>query len=59
VREYPWGVVEPLRSRHSDMAVLKKLLFEESFVTLKQETERRYYMYRQREIGDGDLGGFG
>lgn len=59
MREYPWGVVEPLRTKHSDMAVLKKLLFEESFVTLKQETERRYYVYRQKEIGDDDFGDFG
>lgn len=28
VREYPWGSCEALSSRHSDLAALKKLLFE-------------------------------
>ncbi len=30
VREYPWGSCEALSSRHSDLAALKKLLFEVS-----------------------------
>lgn len=28
VREYPWGSCEALSSQHSDLAALKKLLFE-------------------------------
>ena len=28
VRKYPWGTCEAMSSRHSDLAALKKLLFE-------------------------------
>lgn len=34
VREYPWGSCEALSSRHSDLAALKKLLFEVSLLPL-------------------------
>jgi hypothetical protein len=34
VREYPWGSCEALSSRHSDLAALKKLLFEVSPVRI-------------------------
>lgn len=33
MREYPWGSCEALSSRHSDLAALKKLLFEVGTLT--------------------------
>lgn len=43
VRSYPWGRCEALSSTNSDLAILKRLLFEEGFAQLKQGTEERYY----------------
>ena len=43
VRSYPWGRCEALSSINSDLALLKRLLFEEGFAKLKQDTEERYY----------------
>lgn len=50
VREYPWGSCEVLSSRHSDLAALKKLLFEVSYMELKDATESRYYHYRETQL---------
>ncbi|DBA79391.1 TPA: hypothetical protein ACH3X2_000037 [Trebouxia sp. C0005] len=50
VREYPWGSCEALSSRHSDLAALKKLLFEVSYMELKDATETRYYHYRETQL---------
>lgn len=50
VREYPWGSCEALSSRHSDLAALKKLLFEVSYMELKDATESRYYKYRESQL---------
>ncbi len=46
VRTYPWGKCEALSSTNSDLSSLKRLLFEEGFVGLKQATEERYYRYQ-------------
>lgn len=45
VRSYPWGKCEAFSSTNSDLASLKRLLFEEGFAGLKQATETRYYRY--------------
>ena len=50
MRVYPWGVCEALSSVHSDLAALKKLLFEVMYEELKQQTESRYYKYRQNTL---------
>ena len=42
VRTYPWGKCEALSSTNSDLATLKRMLFEEGFAALKQATEERY-----------------
>lgn len=55
VRVYPWGRCEALSSQHSDLAALKKLLFEVSYEELKARTEQRYYEYRERALsGEGE-----
>jgi septin 7 len=51
VRRYPWGTCEALSSVHSDMAALKKLLFETSYLELKSHTEDRYHLYREQALG--------
>ena len=43
MRSYPWGKCEAFSSTNSDLASLKRLLFEEGFAALKQATEGRYY----------------
>ena len=50
VRHYPWGTCEALSSIHSDLASLKKLLFEVMYEELKQQTEHRYYKFRQNTL---------
>jgi septin 7 len=50
VRKYPWGTCEAMSSRHSDLAALKKLLFEVSYMELKDATEERYYRYRESQL---------
>lgn len=59
VRRYPWGTCEALRSTHSDLTCLKKLLFEVGYEELKGETERRYYGFRKEQLlqGRGKGGG--
>jgi septin family protein len=49
VRKYPWGTCEPLLSAHSDLPVLRRLLFETGFWELKAQTERRYLAFRKDE----------
>lgn len=41
VREYPWGSCEALSSRHSDLAALKKLLFEVTPCRVKLKSKDR------------------
>ena len=52
MRQYPWGTCEALSSEHSDFVVLKKLLLESAFQELKDETERRYYEFREGELSN-------
>lgn len=54
VRQYPWGTCEAHSSEHSDVAALKKLLFEVSYEELKTATEERYYNFRERELLNPD-----
>ena len=35
---------------HSDLSALKKLLFEVMYEELKQDTERRYYTFREHSL---------
>ena len=44
------GKCEALSSIHSDLSALKKLLFEVAYEDLKQDTERRYYAFRERSL---------
>jgi hypothetical protein len=44
------GKVEALRSSHSDLLVLRKLLFEAAFESLKSGTEERYYAFRKERL---------
>ena len=50
VRNYPWGTCEALSSVHSDLAALKRLLFEVMYEDFKQQTEARYYKFRQNTL---------
>lgn len=50
MRRYPWGTCEALSSVHSDLSALKKLLFEVVYEELKQQTEQRYYRFRQNTL---------
>lgn len=53
VRSYPWGMAEALRSKHSDVLALKRLLFElSSFDSLKRRTDDRYYTFRSQKLAD-------
>ena len=47
VRRYPWGTCQVQLSSHSDMGLLKRLLFETAFEELKAVTEARYYAARE------------
>ncbi|KAK9862901.1 hypothetical protein WJX84_011679 [Apatococcus fuscideae] len=46
VRALPWGKCEAMSSIHSDVSLLKSLLFESAYEDLKALTEARYYTYR-------------
>ena len=50
MRTYPWGTCEALSSDHSDFALLKRLLLETGFEELKEETEKRYYKFREEQL---------
>lgn len=50
VRSYPWGTAEALRSKHSDVLALRRLLFELSFDSLKRRTDDRYYKFRAEQL---------
>lgn len=41
VRQYPWGCVEVFNCPHSDMLILRKLLLEAGFFSLKEATDER------------------
>ncbi len=55
VRSYPWGTAEALRSKHSDVLALRRLLFELSFDTLKRRTDDRYYKFRADRLSAATL----
>ncbi|PSC73238.1 septin-7-like isoform X11 [Micractinium conductrix] len=46
VRKYPWGSVEAMLAQHSDLPVLRRLLFESGYVELKEATEARFHEFR-------------
>jgi septin family protein len=49
-----------MSSQHSDLAALKKLLFEVAFEDLKAQTDKRYYGYRAAQMlqfEEGDMYG--
>jgi septin family protein len=50
VRKYAWGSCEAMSSVHSDLAALKKLLFEVAYTDLKRGTEERYYRFREQQL---------
>ena len=50
MRSYPWGTAEALRSKHSDVLALRRLLFELSFDSLKRRTDDRYYQFRAEQL---------
>lgn len=49
VREYDWGKCETLLAEHSDLPILRKLLFETGYHELKEQTELKYHQHRSRE----------
>lgn len=57
VRKYPWGKAEALSSQHSDLAALRKLLFEVSYFELKEKTEERYYRFREELLTQNEDSG--
>lgn len=50
IRTYPWGVLEPMASTHSDLLALKRGLFEESPELLKTVTEENFTRYRAAQV---------
>uniref|UniRef100_A0A1D1ZRQ5 Septin-type G domain-containing protein n=1 Tax=Auxenochlorella protothecoides TaxID=3075 RepID=A0A1D1ZRQ5_AUXPR len=53
VRRYPWGRVEALLTRHSDLPALRRLLFEAAFEDLKENTDARYLDFRRDQAAPG------
>ena len=51
IRTYPWGVVEPMLSAHSDLLTLTHVLFELTPEQLKVATEERFSRYRRQQTG--------
>ncbi|KAI3438983.1 hypothetical protein D9Q98_001397 [Chlorella vulgaris] len=49
VRKYPWGNVEAMLTMHSDLPVLRRLLFEAGYCELKDATEQRFHQYRHQQ----------
>ncbi len=45
-QDVPMGKCEAMSSIHSDVSLLKSLLFESAYEDLKALTEGRYYTYR-------------
>jgi len=52
VRRYPWGRAEPMLKAHSQLPVLRRLLFETGYWELKAHTEMEYLRFRERELGE-------
>lgn len=50
IRTYPWGIVEPMASTHSDLLSLKQTLFELSPERLKATTEENFTKYRAEKL---------
>ena len=50
MRTYPWGTCQTLAEPHSDLPLLKRLLFEEGAAELKAATEARYYASRHAAL---------
>jgi len=53
VRTYEWGTVQALATPHSDLPLLKRLLFEAGASELKAATEARYYAARESALAAG------
>lgn len=53
VRKYPWGSVEAMLSQHSELPVLRRLLFETGYCELKEATEARFHEYRHQHCSSG------
>lgn len=56
VREYPWGKAFALSSSHSDLPLLRRLLFETAYWELKEHTEIRYMKFRKSACTAGSAG---
>ncbi len=52
VRRYPWGRCESLLTAHSELPVLRRLLFETAYWELKANTEKEYLKYRRTECSE-------
>ncbi|PRW59161.1 septin GTPase [Chlorella sorokiniana] len=57
VRKYPWGSVEAMLTQHSDLPVLRRLLFEAGYYELKEGTEARFHEYRHTVCSGASSGG--
>ena len=52
VRRYPWGRCESLLTAHSELPVLRRLLFETGYWELKANTEKEYLRFRRNESSE-------
>nr|BAD42341.1 CDC10 cell division cycle 10 homolog [Nannochloris bacillaris] len=52
VRRYPWGKCESLLTAHSELPILRRLLFETAYWELKANTDKEYHKFRRTECGD-------
>ncbi|KAI7840484.1 hypothetical protein COHA_005785 [Chlorella ohadii] len=57
VRKYPWGSVEAMLTQHSDLPVLRRLLFEAGYCELKDGTEARFQQFRHTRCSSGTARG--
>jgi len=52
VRRYPWGRCESLLTAHSELPVLRRLLFETAYWELKANTDKEYLKFRRTECSE-------
>jgi septin family protein len=52
VRRYPWGCCESLLSAHSELPVVRRLLFESAYWELKTNTEKGYLKFRRDQCSE-------
>jgi len=52
VRRYPWGRCESLLTAHSELPVLRRLLFETAYWELKENTDKEYLKFRRTECSE-------